>query len=364
MKQHYIGLMSGTSADGVDAALVSARENGQIQTESFYFEPYPANITQALRNLAVAPSCDWQELFDLERVIVETSAKAVHQLLNQVDMSASDIKAIGSHGHTIRHLPPDGHRPGTSYQIGDPSRIAELTSICCVADFRRRDMAAGGQGAPLVPAFHQICFGQTNTSTMVLNLGGIANLTVLGRTTFGFDTGPGNCLLDEYCQQQLNQPRDEGGLRASIGIVCEPTLNQWLSAPYFSQPLPKSTGRELFLLNRFLPPAGLSAEDALATLAEFTARSVALAATQQGHPDGELLVCGGGVHNLDLMNRLQRCLPNHSVMSTLVRGIDPDSIEATAFAWLAMRTLSQQPGNLPEATGANGPRILGGIYPA
>ncbi|WP_369856326.1 anhydro-N-acetylmuramic acid kinase [Candidatus Thalassolituus haligoni] len=358
----FIGLMSGTSADSMDAVLTRSDVSG-FTTCGFVSLPYARDKQYWLRHCAVAEQLPVNEMMRLDRFIAAASVTAVQQLLENCHILAADITAIGSHGHTLRHQSqPDG----ITWQVGDPSWIAEHSGICCVADFRRRDVAAGGQGAPLVPAFHQLVFEQPGHRRMVLNIGGIANLTVLaGNNTLGFDTGPGNALMDEYCQRYLNQPCDQNGDIAAIGQINQTLVAEWLSHPFFALSPPKSTGRELFLLQHLEHQLHtLTAADALATLTEWTARSIAIAVQRFGHMQGELLVCGGGIHNRCLMERITTHLPDHHVISTADAGIHPDWIEAAAFAWLAKQTLDLLPGNLPLVTGASGPRILGAIYPA
>ncbi len=357
----YMGLMSGTSADGMDAVIVdfSTTHPCVVATRALDYSP---SFTRSLRDAALAESLPLDDIMALDRTVAQLSVTAVGQLLEHAEIPANKIVAIGSHGHTLRHrCAPDGY----SWQMGDPSWIAEHTGITCVADFRRRDIAAAGEGAPLMPAFHQAVFNQSGQPEMVLNLGGIGNLTVLrNERTIGFDTGPGNALMDEYCQQYLNQRRDNNGHLAQQGQVNISVLEKWLSHPYFSQPVPKSTGRERFNLANFMPAITQSKEDALATLTELTVRSVSLAVEQHGHARGDLLVCGGGVHNHYLMARLQQSLPRHRVTTTSHFGVDPDWVEAIGFAWLAQQTLSGLPGNMPTVTGAVGERILGGVFVA
>ncbi|MDP2504735.1 anhydro-N-acetylmuramic acid kinase [Oceanobacter sp. 3_MG-2023] len=358
----FIGLMSGTSADSMDAVLTRSDHNG-FSTLGFASLPYPADKQQWLRHSALADQLPVNEIMHLDRFIATASVAVIQQLLKQYDVAAADVCAIGSHGHTLRHQSqPDGF----TWQIGDPSWIAEHSGICCVADFRRRDVAAGGHGAPLVPAFHQLVFEQPDQQRMVLNIGGIANLTILkGAHTLGFDTGPGNALMDEYCQRYLNLPCDHNGEIAASGQADQALVDDWLAAAFFTAPPPKSTGREQFSLPRLeIPLRTMKAADALATLTEWTARSIALAVQQFGHAQGELLICGGGLHNHSLIDRLAAHLPNHQLRSTATAGIHPGWIEAAAFAWLAKQTLDSLPGNLPGVTGARGPRILGAIYPA
>ncbi|MBU2037655.1 MAG: anhydro-N-acetylmuramic acid kinase [Gammaproteobacteria bacterium] len=358
----YIGLMSGTSVDGMDAALVDFAQGAPRLLDALCL-PYDAAFRQQLRTLAVACEANINSIALLERRIAALSTEAVMQLLQRNSLSAADVRAIGSHGHTLRHKSqPDGF----SWQLDDPSWVAEHTGICCIADFRRRDIAAGGQGAPLVPAFHQHCFGR---NVQVLNIGGIANLSVLPTDSqpdsmMGFDTGPGNALLDEWCQQYFGCPRDDRGQLAANGNIINYLLEDWLSQPYFQLPPPKSTGRELFRLEHLGDLSHEDPQDVLSTLTELSVQSIALAIRQFGYSTGELLVCGGGVHNHYLMQRLQQVLPQLQVQSSAKRGIDPDWMEAMAFAWLAQRTLEGLSGNAPAVTGASGERILGGIYPA
>lgn len=359
--ERYIGLMSGTSADAMDAALVRF-DDDQLTVEAFVSCPYTAEFTATLRTMAVTPAVLASDVLTLERQIAEHAAAAALQLLEQAGVPASAIRAIGSHGHTLRHQPD---APVATWQVGDPSRIAELTGICCVADFRRRDIAAGGQGAPLVPAFHARYLGSVPHPRMVLNIGGIANLSILrGDATTGFDCGPGNALMDEWCQRYLQQACDFDGALARQGQVQNELLVSWLQHDYFQRQPPKSTGRELFRLDHLAGLESLCAADVLATLTELTARSVAEAIRHWGHTSGEVLVCGGGVRNRWLLERLQQWLPNHQVVVSDHTGISSESMEAVAFAWLARQTLSGLPGNQPSVTGARGMRILGGIYPA
>ena len=354
-----IGLMSGTSADGMDACLVRIDQDSCELIHALCV-PYPEPVAGFLRALAVSETLTAELAMDADQLIAQYAVDAVQQLLQESGYKTCDIQLIGSHGHTLRHRPqPDGF----SWQIGDPSWIAERTGITCIADFRRRDIAAGGQGAPLVPAFHRFVFGR-HAGTAVLNIGGIANITVLGEQVCGFDTGPGNALIDEWCLRSTGQAFDEGGAFAASGVVITDLLEQWLELPYFAALPPKSTGRELFTLDNFWIPDAARAEDIAATLTELTARSVAeaLHATQQ--PLQRLLLCGGGMHNALLCQRLAALLPELTVTTTDEAGVPGDWMEAMAFAWLGWRTLHSLSGNLPAVTGAAGERILGGIYPA
>lgn len=356
----FIGLMSGTSADGMDAALVRLNEQGQIELIDALCIPYIDSFQFRLRTMALRSKLTVLEIMQLERELVSHAVSAIQKLIKNNNLTAKDITAIGSHGHTLRHKPAP---QGFSWQLDDPNWIAERTGITCVADFRRRDIAAGGEGAPLVPAFHASCLPK---GSAVLNIGGIANLTIVAQEnagkTIGFDTGPGNALIDEWCKLKLNRNYDKAGEAARSGNIIPELLNAWLAEPYFQQPPPKSTGRELFQLSTLGSLETYDAKDVLATLTELTVRSIAQAIQQYGHNSSEILVCGGGVHNSFMLERLQELLPRYSVLSTAHYGIDPDWMEAMAFAWLAWRTLNHQPGNLPSVTGAQGSRVLGGIY--
>ncbi|ASP38232.1 anhydro-N-acetylmuramic acid kinase [Bacterioplanes sanyensis] len=354
----YIGLMSGTSADGLDAALVEFGPTPRLRAS--YALKYPAELQRQLRQLATSDTVAVASLLDVQHTLAELSVTAVQQLLHSADLPASAVRAIGSHGHTLHHRPQPNC---ASWQLDNPSWLAEHTGITCVADFRRRDIAAGGQGAPLVPAFHRQMLA--NERGMVLNIGGIANLSMLNHDDVsGFDCGPGNALLDEYCQQQHLGACDQNGQRASQGKVNQALLEQWLQDPYFTTPPPRSTGREHFNLQRFAVPVGMHHNDALATLQQLTVNSIRMAVQHYGLSSAPIWVCGGGAHNQAMMAALQQALPHHAVASTADIGIDPDWVEAMAFAWLAKQALEGQCGNIASVTGAAGGRILGGIYPA
>ena len=303
----------------------------------------------------------------LDVEIAHCFAEAALQLLEQSGTRAASVRAIGSHGQTVRHR-PTGDYPFT-LQLGDASVIAERCGIDVVADFRRADVAAGGQGAPLLPALHAMLLARASHSRVVLNLGGIANITVLGAdgSVLGFDTGPANGLLDAWCLRHRGEPFDRDGAFAASGTVDTSLLEALLADPYFALTPPKSTGREHFHLGWLAAHphlANLSPADVQATLLELTARSVSEAITQQTPPSADVLVCGGGTHNHRLMQRLAERLAPRMISSTAVHGIDPDFLEATAFAWLARQRLLGLPGNLPAVTGARGPRILGALHAA
>jgi anhydro-N-acetylmuramic acid kinase len=367
----YIGLMSGTSLDGIDAALVMIA-NGQTRLKANHHRPYPDSLRQQLSQLCHAESPVLATLLHLDVVLAEEMGNAVNTLLQQNHIEAREVIAIGSHGQTIRHL-PDHDRPNT-LQIADPNRIAQLTGITTIADFRRRDMAAGGQGAPLVPAFHQALFQADEESRVAVNIGGISNITLLPsagsqQKVIGFDTGPGNCLMDYWSQQHQQRNYDENGQWAAQGNVIEPLLKAMQSDAYFSKPAPKSSGREYFnpdWLNNFLKefPAAAT-EDVQATLCQLTAWCIADAIKQLATDISELILCGGGAHNQTLVAMLEDNLGQAcTVVSSEQYGVHPDWVEAMAFAWLAYRHEAGLPGNLPEVTGASEAVILGGRYPA
>lgn len=363
----YIGLMSGTSLDGVDALLVDlGMARPQILAD--HHHPYPAGLRAALLELSHASHPELHQLAQLDVLLGGLYAETVRVLLQGAGIPASNIQAIGSHGQTVRHY-PHGPHPYT-LQLGDPNVIAERTGITTVADFRRRDIAAGGQGAPLVPAFHAALFRHSEGTRVILNLGGMANITVLpaeeGLPVTGFDTGPGNVLLDGWAQRHRGSAYDADGAWAAGGTPLPALLQRLLAEPYFTQAAPKSTGRERFNLPWLETQleGGEGAQDVQATLLELTALSVAQAVT--GHAAGaeEVLVCGGGAHNSALMLRLAHHLAPRAVTSTARYGVEPQAVEAMAFAWLAQQTLRGKPGNLPAVTGACHPVVLGGIYHA
>lgn len=363
----YLGLISGTSADGVDVALVSF-EQGMPQLRAALTHPWPDALRE--RVLALAQDLTAFNLDSYGRLDVAVGrhfADAARALLQTSGTAPSAVRALGSHGQTVRHR-PGGEAPFT-LQIGDPTVIAETCRIDVVADFRRADVAAGGQGAPLLPAVHAMLLGQPGASRVVLNLGGIANITVLGPEgqVLGFDTGPANGLLDAWCLEQRGEPFDRDGAFAAAGEVDAPLLEALLADPYFTLPPPKSTGREHFHLAWLVRQprvALLSPADVQATLLELTAHTVADAIEACAPTATDVLVCGGGVHNSRLMARLAEWLAPRRVVSTATHGIDPDYLEAAAFAWLARQRVLGLPGNLPAVTGARGRRVLGALYPA
>jgi len=365
----FLGLMSGTSADGIDAVLVAFDDATPVHATLVHAMtlPWADDLRAHLVALGQGGDLDSLDTFGvLDTRVGEAFADAALTLLREADVDRARVHAIGSHGQTIRHRPALAH-PFT-LQIGNPAVIAERTGITTVADFRRRDVAAGGQGAPLLPALHAALLHDAGEDRAVLNLGGIANFTLLPAAgdVRGFDTGPANALMDAWCLQHTGQAFDAEGAFSASGVVDELLLGALLEDPYFLQPPPKSTGREQFHLAWLQPRlrAGLAAADVQATLLELTARTVADALRSAQPRTTRVLACGGGVRNPRLMARIDALLPGIAVQSTADHGVDPDALEAMGFAWLARQTLLGLPGNLPAVTGARGPRVLGAIHPA
>jgi len=359
----YLGLISGTSADGIDAALV--RFAPRMEVLATRTVAYPENVrveVLALARNAAAITLDAYGRLDTE--IGERFADAALALLRDAGVNARDVTGLGSHGQTVCHR-PDGPHPFT-LQIGDPNVIAERTGIVVVADFRRADLAAGGQGAPLLPALHAGVLADTATSRAILNLGGIANVTLLvpGQPVLGFDTGPANCLLDAWSLRHRGNPRDEGGAWARSGRLQAGLLQRLLDDRYFALPPPKSTGREYFHLDWLDARVSGNVEpaDVQATLLQLSARSIADALRAHAPAAHEVYACGGGVHNAALMDTLRDELSGARLDTTATLGLDPDFVEAVGFAWLARARLDHAPGNLPSVTGARGPRLLGAVY--
>ena len=364
----FLGLMSGTSADGIDAALVQFPTEGGCRFVHGHMFGWPPALRAELVALGQGREpASLDALGQLDARVGIAFAEAANGLLAQAGVDRAQVRAIGSHGQTIRHRPTA--EPAFTWQLGDASRIAELTGIATVADFRRRDVAAGGQGAPLMPAFHLAMLGSGDEDRAVLNLGGIANLSLIARdgSLRGFDTGPANALLDGWCQRHLGTPFDADGAFAAGGRVDAALLARLLAEPWFALPPPKSTGREQFHLDwvqaRLDEPA-LAPADVQATLLELTAATVADALLAHLPGVRRLLVCGGGVRNPPLLRRIGARLPGVAVVSSAEHGLDPDFMEAMGFAWLARETLAGRSSNLPAVTGARGPRILGAIHPA
>ncbi|MDO9237857.1 MAG: anhydro-N-acetylmuramic acid kinase [Aquabacterium sp.] len=369
----YIGLMSGTSLDGVDGVLLHDNK-GHWQMLAHAHRPLPPPLRQALLELNTPGDDELHRSAQAAQALVVLYATVVQAVCAASNVLPSEVQAIGAHGQTVRH------RPDLAYtlQINNPALLAEMTGIDVVSDFRSRDIAAGGQGAPLVPAFHDTIFGKPDRVVAVLNIGGMANLSILrpGQVPLGFDCGPGNALLDMWCAWQTGHAFDANGEFGASGEVREDWLCDALADPFFSLPPPKSTGRDLFnadWLNRWLAPHGLTdgplsdnelAHDVQATLCELTARSAAMALREHAPEASEVVVCGGGALNGDLMQRLGEQLPGVRVGRSDSHGLDVMQVEAAAFAWLAWTHVHRLAGNVPAVTGARGPRVLGGLYPA
>ncbi|MBW8329564.1 MAG: anhydro-N-acetylmuramic acid kinase [Thiobacillus sp.] len=363
--ERYVGLMSGTSLDGVDAALTEIGPTGQPRLLRTQYLPYSDNLRAQLLALHTPQPDEIHLAAIAANELARLYAQSVEAVLDGIPPNS--VRAIGCHGQTLRHRPADGY----TLQIGNAALLAELTGIQVVADFRSRDIAAGGQGAPLVPAFHARVLRHPGIHRVIANIGGIANVTdlPLDGTVHGWDTGPGNMLLDAWIKQHHGAHYDRDGTWAGSGAVHAGLLEALMKHAYLKQPPPKSAGREQFnldwldatlgSLNETIDPA-----DVQATLLEFTVQSLCDAVNHECKGAQELYVCGGGAHNSALMQRIRAHLPNVRVATTTQLGIDPDWVEALAFAWLARQTLHHAPGNLPAVTGARGERILGAIYPA
>ncbi|MDF3197963.1 anhydro-N-acetylmuramic acid kinase [Pseudomonas sp. 1912-s] len=360
----YIGVMSGTSLDGLDIALIE--QAPAIKLIATHYIPMPESLRSELLGLCASGPDEIARSAIAQHHWVTLAAQGIHALLDQQKLKPQDIRAIGSHGQTIRHEPARGF----TVQIGNPALLTELTGITVVSDFRSRDVAAGGQGAPLVPAFHEALFGERSGNRAVLNVGGFSNLSLIetAKPVAGFDCGPGNVLLDAWIHQQRGENFDRDGQWAATGKVEPQLLKALLSDPFFVTKGPKSTGREVFNLGWLEHHLGrlpsFAAQDVQATLLELTAQTI-VESLQTAQPQTEtLLVCGGGAHNTTLMNRLSTLLPATQVSSTATYGVDPDWVEAMAFAWLAHCCLESIAANRPSVTGARGLRVLGAIYPA
>ena len=363
LNERYIGLMSGTSVDGVDAVVADFSDD-HVRTLGHMHAPFTPALRAQLQALMQSGADEVERAGDASVALAHAYADAVAQLLAQSNLAAKDIAAIGAHGQTIRHRPERGF----TTQINGPAHLSELTGIAVVADLRSRDVAAGGQGAPLVPAFHAAVFSG-DAARAVVNIGGIANVTLLpakgsSDAVRGFDTGPGNTLLDAWCERHTGKPFDESGAWGATGRIDEKLLANLLDDDYFRQAPPKSTGRERFnmaWLDAKLRGAGSAstAPDVQATLAALTARTIAAAIKGSGAT--ACFVCGGGVFNASILRDLPAEL---HAQSTAALGVDPMQVEALAFAWLARQCFASAPGNVPAVTGARGPRILGAVYPA
>ena len=361
-KERFIGLMSGTSLDGVDAVLMDFSGNA-YRVIGDAFIPYDDRLRAQLLALHQPHAGELHDAAVLGNLLARIYAQAVDELLHKTEIVSLDIVAIGCHGQTIRHRPDAGY----TIQLGNGALLAELTGITVVCDFRGRDIAAGGEGAPLVPAFHAAVFSDPSAHRVVVNIGGIANLSDLppSREVRGFDTGPGNALMDAWIQRHLGQPFDKDGAWAQSGRPDDKLLNTLLAHEFFSRKPPKSTGRETFHLpwvEQYLTGRE-KPEDVQATLLELTAASIARSVRSYCAGTTEVYLCGGGAQNGALVAALKAMLPGALIARTEELGIGADWVEACAFAWLAHQALQRQPGNLPAVTGARGPRILGAIYP-
>jgi anhydro-N-acetylmuramic acid kinase len=363
----FVGMISGTSADGIDVALVRFEDGAAPRILRARTFPLEASLRDLVLRVSQADAqVHLDEFGQLDTRLGQAFAEAAHELLEEAGVDAAHVRAIGSHGQTLRHRPA-GPAPFTM-QVGDANCIAEGTGIDTVADFRRRDVAAGGQGAPLVPAFHAATLGDKVEDRAVLNIGGIANLTLLpvNGVVRGFDTGPGNGLMDAWCLRHRGHPFDRAGAFAATGRCDDLLLSRLLAEPWLSLPPPKSTGRDLFHLSWLearIGAAAITPADIQATLARFTARTVADALHAYLPTCARVMVCGGGVHNPVLLREISALLPGVVVESTAEHGMDPDFVEAMAFAWLAKEFVARRAGNLASVTGARGARVLGVLYP-
>jgi len=365
-----IGLMSGTSVDGIDAALVELKSTSELRVIETLFVPFDDALQSQINELALKPGVPAaKEYYELNIQLAHCYARASNQLLQKSGIAASKIKAIANHGQTIAHEPTA--KPPFSLQIGDSQTVANLSKITTISQFRQADLAMGGQGAPLMPAFHKAVFSQAPASDdigseehqLILNLGGIANITLLACNTIGFDTGPANTLLNQWIQLQKGTSFDKGGAWAASGVVISKLLDSLLADPYFSLPFPKSTGTDYFNLAWLSKHLNSSkqhpAKDIQATLLALSVQSIALSLQQLGLQRGTIFVCGGGAQNTAFLQSLTESLPDFSVQKTDVLGVPADWVEAVGFAWLGYCKLHNIPSNLPSVTGASAEVVLG-----
>ncbi len=368
MPELFIGLMSGTSMDGVDGVLAACTDE-RTQVIQHVHQPLTPALSAELLSLNSSGPDELHRTALSANALVRVYAQVVAALLSGAAIQATAITAIGTHGQTVRHRPQEFDGTGYTLQLNNPALLAELTGIDVIADFRSRDVAAGGQGAPLVPTFHQAMFARPGQTVCVLNIGGISNISVLSDdAVLGFDCGPGNALMDAWCQQHTGQAFDKDGAWAARGQINTALLATMLREPYFAKPPPKSTGRDLFnapwlhqQLSRF---SSLEPIDVQATLTELTAQACAFDVLRYGPETERLIVCGGGALNSHLMARIQAHLPTQEVLSSQAHGLPPQQVEAAAFAWLARKTMLRQTASLESITGTRGARVLGAIYPA
>ena len=372
MNELYIGLMSGTSLDGVDGVLVDFGSSASplpLRVLAHVAQPFEPDFRAELLALNTPGADELHRASLAANRLARCYASVVQQLLAASGTERTAVQAIGAHGQTVRHRPREFDGIGYTVQLHQPALLAELTGIAVASDFRSRDVAAGGQGAPLAPAFHAAVFTSPERPVAVLNVGGISNVTLLvpGEATLGFDCGPGNALMDLWCARYLGQAYDDGGRWAASGSIMPGLLASLLSEPWLALPPPKSTGRDLFnetWLQGHLADFPASPADVQATLCEFTALACAGHLQRHAMELEELIVCGGGAFNTHLLSRLAHHLPRTRVLDSAQRGLPPLQVEATAFAWLARRRVMVKPGNLPSVTGAAGPRVLGSLYAA
>ena len=362
---YYVGIMSGTSLDGIDAVLTDLNSQPPLLLNTFY-QPYDKNLRSQILDLHQSGNNELHLAAMLSNKLAHCYAKAVINLLNKHKIKSQSITAIGCHGQTVRHCPQA--EMSYSIQLGNASLLAELTGITVVADFRSRDIAAGGQGAPLVPAFHQLLFQDPEISRVIINIGGISNITNLASNTkiVGFDCGPGNILMDSWCQRHLGTTYDKNGTWAESGEIIPALLEELMSFKFFSVPPPKSTGREVFnltWLEKHLS-GNESTEDVQATLLQLTSRAITDTVLKWFPDTTEVYLCGGGSRNIALASRIQISLPGKKVAPTDVLGINADWLEAFAFAWLAKQNIQGVPSSIPSVTNAKGERILGAVYQA
>ncbi len=363
--QYFIGLMSGTSTDGVDGALVAFKKEASPQIIAFSSLAMPSDLRRTFLALNKAGDNELEQAHLAANRLADLYAECCHDLLKQSQLSNAHITAIGAHGQTVRHRPDLGF----TIQLNAPARLAELTKIDVIADFRSRDVAAGGQGAPFAPLLHQALFRDTTKTRVILNLGGIANITLLAphQPLLGFDTGPANALMDYWIDKHLGKTFDKDGAWGASGNIHNGLLTQLLSEPYFAKSAPKSTGRDLFnplwldqhvvAFNEHIP-----AVDIMATLRALTTHSIAQAITRHSNRVDEIIVCGGGVKNIALMQEL-KALMGCEVNAIEQYGFDSQAIEALAFAWLAKAFYDKEPLNFPELTGSRHATIAGALYP-
>ena len=369
MPELYIGLMSGTSLDGVDGVLADFSQ-AKPQVIVHAGTPFAADLKAELLALNAPGANELHRGALAGNALMRVYSQVVHDLLGRAGTSASSIQAIGAHGQTVRHRPQEFDGTGYTLQLCQPALLAELTGIDVVADFRSRDVAAGGQGAPLAPFFHRAMFSRPGESVGVLNIGGIANLTLLrgNGSMIGFDCGPGNSLMDAWCASHTGQAYDDDGAWAASGRPLAPLLADLMAEPYLAKAPPKSTGRDLFnpawLQTHLQPYAKADARDVQATLAELTARACSADVLRHEPRLRHLIVCGGGALNGHLMARLHALVPGARVASSAEFGLPPPQVEATAFAWLARMAVRREKLELQSTTGARGARVLGGVYPA